>query len=169
MTQKFISCLTLFLTCGIMAACCDQSTAWEIKPSAETEFETETETETDWSQWNGTWQLVSGKFAGNDMPEVLVKTMSLTINDGNFEIKSTQLTETGKLVLVESNDESKPKELQINTESGPNAGKKLSTIYRFKDGNLTICYSINGKRPEEFVTNQENGFLLLEYKKQEDQ
>jgi len=50
---------------------------------------------------------------------------------------------------------------------GPNAGRTIPCIHKFKDEVLTICYGLSGTRPAKFATGKDQQLYLVNYRRKE--
>ena len=113
-------------------------------------------------QLNGTWQPTSIKLNGYSLPREQLQTIRLQIMDGRFEFTAGETRETGTLAVAAGAD-GHPDQLNLDYESGPSQGTSLRGIYRLDKGKLTVCYSLDGKRPAVFASSLESETMLLEY------
>lgn len=111
----------------------------------------------------GTWVPVDAELGGQKFPDVVLKTMKLTINDGNYTVNVGEQIDKGT-VKIEST--TTPKAMDITGTEGPNQGKTLPAIYELKGDTLRICYDLEGKqRPTEFKTAMGTQQFLVNYKR----
>ena len=58
-----------------------------------------------------------------------------------------------------------PKQMDIAGIKGPNAGRTIIAIYRFKNHQLTVCHGLKGNRPTAFHSAKGSVILLVEFEK----
>ena len=112
---------------------------------------------------NGSWGVKVGTMAGNKLDANLTGSMKLMIKENKFETKVGSISESGELVMDTSK---KPMTMDIVIKEGPNKGKTLKCIFKLENGELTVCYAIEGDRPDKFESTSTNQWLLVTYKKQ---
>jgi uncharacterized protein (TIGR03067 family) len=96
----------------------------------------------------GRWKAVTGELAGQPMTEAVLKTISLKLDNGKYEVFVGGNPDRGTYTMDAT---SKPKGITITGTEGPNRGKTFPAIYELKDDTLRICYNLSGgKRPTEF-------------------
>ena len=98
----------------------------------------------------GTWLPVTAELAAQPMPDSLLKSISLKLDNGKYEASVGTVSDTGTYTLDSA---AKPKGMTITGTAGPNNGKSFPAIYELKGDTLRICYDLSGaKRPAEFKT-----------------
>jgi uncharacterized protein (TIGR03067 family) len=114
----------------------------------------------------GNWKPVKAELAGQPMPEAVLKTISLKLDNGKYEVFVGEEPDRGTYTLDSS---SKPKSMIITGTEGPNHGKSFPAIYELKDGTLRICYDLFGaKRPTEFRTSAGTRLYLVTYNRRKE-
>ncbi len=112
---------------------------------------------------DGTWLPVQAELAGQKFPDELLKTMKLTMADGKYTVKVSDVVDKGTYKL---DPEAKPKAIDITGGEGPNKGKTFLAIYELKDDSLRVCYDLEGKkRPTDFKTEKDTQLFLVTYKR----
>jgi uncharacterized protein (TIGR03067 family) len=111
----------------------------------------------------GIWIPVKAELGGQRMPDAVLKTITLKLNNSEYEVsiageggpdKGTWTLDTA----------AKPKGMKITGVKGPNAGKVFPAIYELKSDVLRVCYDLSGaKRPAEFKTNPGTQLYLVTY------
>src|SRR5579859_2906770 len=117
----------------------------------------------------GTWIPTKAELAGQPMPDAVLKTITLKLNEGEYEVTVTGEPEPdrGTWTLDTS---AKPKGMKIIGVKGPNAGKTFPAIYELKADTLRVCYDLSGaKRPTEFKTIVGTQLYLVTYHRQKKQ
>ena len=92
----------------------------------------------------GTWLPVKAELAGQPMPDTVLKSISLKLDNGKYEVFAAGKPDRGTYTLESTTE---PKSMAVGAE-GPNNGKTLPAIYELKGDTLRICYDLSGaKRP----------------------
>src|SRR5256885_3342811 len=100
----------------------------------------------------GTWIPIKAELAGHPMADAVLKTISLKLDNGKYEVFVGDEPDRGTYTLdVTSN----PRGMTVIGTEGANHDKTFPAIYELgKDDNgdtLRICYDLSGaKRPTEF-------------------
>jgi uncharacterized protein (TIGR03067 family) len=111
----------------------------------------------------GTWIPVKAELAGQPLADAVLKTITLKLNKGDYEVTITGEPEPDKGTWT-LDSAAKPKGMKIEGVKGPNAGKTFPAIYEIKADTLRICYDLSGaKRPEEFKTSAGTKLFLVTY------
>jgi uncharacterized protein (TIGR03067 family) len=111
----------------------------------------------------GNWTPDKAELAGQPMPEAVLKTISLKLRDGSYEVSVAGHPDKGTYRL---DSHAKPKSITITGTEGPNKGKTFPSIYKLQDDTLLICYDLSGKqRPTEFKTLPRTKLYLVTYKR----
>jgi uncharacterized protein (TIGR03067 family) len=106
----------------------------------------------------GTWQRVSMVVDGKEVPAEDVKAQQLTIKGNRYTLRIGKQSREGTLKLDSSK---KPREVDIKSASGPNAGKVLKGIYELDGDTFKYCIAAPGKdRPTEFPSKPGTGQAL---------
>jgi uncharacterized protein (TIGR03067 family) len=113
--------------------------------------------------FEGIWIPVKAELAGQPMPDAVLKTITLKINKGEYEVTVTGVPEPDTGTWTFDSD-AKPKGMTITSLKGPNAGKTFLAIYEFNADTLRVCYDLSGaKRPTEFKTAAGTQLFLATY------
>ncbi len=112
----------------------------------------------------GKWSPVKAELAGQPMPDEVLKTISLKIDDGKYEVFVGDEPDRGTCT---SDSTTTPKSMTITGTDGPNKGKTFEAIYEISGDTLRVCYDLSGeKRPTEFKTVAGTQMYLVTYKRQ---
>lgn len=107
---------------------------------------------------NGIWVPVQQEIGGSPIPVGFMEGAELTIADSRYKVIAGGVD---KGVIKYNGDK-----MDIYGKKGPNAGKHFMAIYKYDNGELTICYNLNGDAyPKAFETKSNAMFLLSVYKK----
>ena len=111
----------------------------------------------------GSWKPVTAELGGQPMPESVIKSVSLKLDNGKYEVFVGDRPDRGTYAI---NAGSKPKSMTINGTEGPNLGKIFPAIYELNADTLRICYDLSGaKRPAEFKSAAGTKLYLVTYKR----
>ena len=111
----------------------------------------------------GNWKPVKAELAGQPMADAVLKSISLKLDNGKYEVLVGEAPDKGTYTL---DSRSKPRSMVITGTDGPNQGKIFPAIYELKGDTLTICYDLSGKaRPTEFKSKPGTRLFLATYKK----
>ena len=114
----------------------------------------------------GSWQPVRAELAGQPMTETVLKTISLKLDNGKYEVLVGGNPDKGTYTIDST---SKPKGMTITGTEGPNHGKTFPAIYELKGDTLRICYDLSGaKRPTEFKSVSGTRLYLVTYNRKKD-
>ena len=112
----------------------------------------------------GNWKPIKAELATQPMSKNVLKSISLKMEDGKYEVFVGDKPDKGTYTLDSS---TKPKSMTITGTAGPNSGKTFPAIYELKGDTLRICYDLAGtKRPTEFKTVAGTKLYLVTYKKE---
>ncbi|QEH35094.1 hypothetical protein OJF2_36390 [Aquisphaera giovannonii] len=111
----------------------------------------------------GTWGFVSGEVGGVKLPDEVLKTMSLVLEDGKYTTKSPGPDDKGTVKIDPGKE---PKAMDITGVEGPNKGRTFPAIYVLDGDTLKICYDLSGKaRPTEFKSPPGTKHFLAVYRR----
>jgi len=114
----------------------------------------------------GIWRPVKAELGGQPMTEAVLKSTSLKLDNGKYEVSVGGNPDKGAYLLDSS---SKPKGMTITGTEGPNSGKTFPTIYELKGDTLRICYDLSGeKRPTEFKSLAGTRLYLVTYNRKKE-
>jgi uncharacterized protein (TIGR03067 family) len=109
----------------------------------------------------GSWIPVKAELSGQPMANAVLKTISLKMTDGKYDVLVGDHPDSGTYLL---DPNSNPKGITITGVEGPNSGKTFPAIYEIKGDTLRICYDLSGaKRPVEFKTVAGTKLYLVTY------
>ncbi len=114
----------------------------------------------------GSWKPVKAELAGQPMADAVLKSISLKLDNGKYEVLVGETPDKGTYTL---DSRSKPRSMVITGTDGPNQGKTFPAIYELKGDTLRICYDLSGvKRPTEFKSIAGTKLYLVTYNRQKD-
>ena len=108
---------------------------------------------------NGTWTPVQQEIAGKSLPQVAFENQRLIISDSIYSFTAESVD---KGVVQYKNNK-----MDIYGKEGVNAGKHFTAIYRYENGQLSICYNLTGDSyPLAFETKTQPALFLAIFKKE---
>ena len=109
----------------------------------------------------GSWTPVKAKFGGQPMTDAVLKSISLKLGSGKYEVSVGGIPDNGTYALDPTSD---PKSMTVTGTEGPNRGKTFPAIYELNGDTLRICYDLSGaKRPTEFLSIAGTQLYLVTY------
>ena len=109
----------------------------------------------------GLWAPVTAELAGQAMPDTVVKTISLKLDGGKYEVFVGSRPDKGTYTLDAA---SQPNGMTVTGTDGPNKGRTFPCIYELRGDTLRICYDLSGaKRPTEFKSSAGTKLYLVTY------
>jgi uncharacterized protein (TIGR03067 family) len=114
---------------------------------------------------HGTWIPVKAELGGQPMPDAVLKTITLKLNNSEYEVSvaGEPGPDKGTWTLDST---ARPKGMKITGVKGPNAGKTFPAIYELEGDRFRVCYDLSGaKRPTEFKTSAGTQLYLVTYKR----
>jgi len=107
---------------------------------------------------NGVWVPARQELGGTLLPKVVFEKQKLIISDSTYTFSAESID---KGVVKFSNNK-----MDIYGREGVNAGKHFTAIYKYENGQLTICYNLKGDNyPETFETKGKPMYFLSVFKK----
>ena len=111
----------------------------------------------------GNWKPAKAELAGQPMPDDVLKSISLKLDTGKYEVFVGDKPDKGTYTLDAA---TKPRSITITGTEGPNRGKTFPAIYELKGDTLRICYDLSGaKRPTEFKSMTGTRLYLVTYQR----
>lgn len=109
----------------------------------------------------GYWTPVKAELSGQPMSDAILKTISLKLTDGKYEVHVGTQPDNGTYSL---DDTIRPKRITVVGTEGPNRGRTFPAIYELNGDTLRICYDLSGaKRPVEFKSAPGTKLYLVTY------
>lgn len=112
----------------------------------------------------GKWVPTKAELAGQPMADDVLKTITLKLDDGKYEVHVGDKPDKGTYTLDST---TQPRGMSITGTDGPNRDKTFPAIYELKGDTLRICYDLSGKqRPTEFKTAAGTKLYLVTYSRE---
>ena len=112
----------------------------------------------------GKWRPTSAVLAGQPLPEAVLKSISLKLAQGKYEVFVGEHPDRGAYTLAAT---ATAKLITVTGTEGPNHGKTFPAIYDLNKDTLRICYDLSGaKRPTEFKSVAGTKLYLVTYQRQ---
>jgi len=109
----------------------------------------------------GTWKQVKAQLSGQPMSDDLVKSITLKMDKGNYEVFVGDKPDKGTYTIDST---TQPKSMTVTGTEGPNQGKTFPAIYDLNGDTLRICYDLSGaKKPTEFKSIAGTKLYLVTY------
>lgn len=110
-------------------------------------------------EMNGTWIPIQQEMGGKNLPPAAFEKYKLVVQDSIYTYGTPDVDQG---VVYYKNGK-----LDIYGRKGVNAGKHYTAIYKFDNGQLSICYNLAGDSyPEAFETKSKSTLFLSVYKKE---
>ena len=114
----------------------------------------------------GSWKPATAELAGQPMPDAILKSISLKLDNGKYEVFVGEQPDRGTYTIDSA---TQPRGMTITGTDGPNRGKTFPAIYELKGDTLRICYDLSGaKRPTEFKTSAGTQLYLVTYNRKKE-
>jgi uncharacterized protein (TIGR03067 family) len=111
----------------------------------------------------GNWTPVEAELGGQPMDDAILKTISLKLGNGTYEVYVGDKPDKGTFKIDSS---TAPKSMDVTGSEGPNQGRTFLAIYQLKDQRLCICYDLSGvSRPKEFKSKAGTKLYLVTYRR----
>jgi uncharacterized protein (TIGR03067 family) len=109
----------------------------------------------------GNWKPARAELAGQPLADGLLKTISLKLDNGKYEVFVGEHPDRGTYTLDAN---TRPGSMTVTGTEGPNKGKTFPAIYELNGDTLRICYDLSGaKRPAEFKSTAGTKLYLVTY------
>jgi uncharacterized protein (TIGR03067 family) len=114
--------------------------------------------------YEGHWTANSATLAGKALPRVITDSIELAVTGVQYEVNVGGRTDKGTCTV---DRETSPNRMTITGTDGPNAGKKILTIFDFPEATqMRVCYDLTGTAyPDRFESTAENGLFLVIYER----
>lgn len=107
----------------------------------------------------GRWQPVAAQLGGREFPVTGFRGAVLELRADTYEFGADRGRVSLRATAV-------PAQMDIQGESGPNAGKSIPAIYALQNDELVICYQLgSGPRPTTFDSVAGSQLLLVRYRR----
>jgi len=117
---------------------------------------------------DGVWKPLKGELGGRPMPEEVMKSITLTLTNSNYDVYVGTDTARDR-GTAKYNTKVAPMTIDITGTNGPNMGKTIPAIYEVDGDTLRVCYDLSGaKHPTEFKTTPGTQLFLVTYQRKKD-
>ena len=107
----------------------------------------------------GTWMPIKQEIGGKAVPKEAFEAQRLIISDSSYTF-TAESVDKGVVRYTDA-------KMDIYGKEGVNAGKHFTAIYKYENGELTICYNLAGTGyPESFETKSSPMLFLCVFKKE---
>ena len=107
---------------------------------------------------NGIWMPVKQEIGGKELPAAAFEKQKLTISDNTYIVIAESI-DKGEVIYRNG-------KMDIYGKEGVNKGKHFTAIYKYENGQLTICYNLSGDSyPVTFETKSKSMLFLSVFKK----
>jgi uncharacterized protein (TIGR03067 family) len=114
----------------------------------------------------GDWVPVKAEMSGQPMPDAVLKTIRLNLDNGKYVAYVGKEPDKGTYTVDAT---SSPKSITVTGTEGPNVGKTFPSIYELNGDTLRICYDLSGaKRPAEFKSITGTKLYLVTYQRKKE-
>jgi len=108
---------------------------------------------------NGSWKPVREEIGGSELPPAAFEKQKLIVSDSNYTFIAESI-DKGVAIYKDG-------KMDIYGKDGVNKGKHFTSIYKFENELLLICYNLSGdKYPEAFETKSKPTYFLVTFKKE---
>jgi len=108
---------------------------------------------------NGSWKPVRQEIGGSELPAAAFEKQKLIVSDSNYTFIAESI-DKGVAIYKDG-------KMDIYGKDGVNKGKHFTSIYKFENELLLICYNLSGdKYPEAFETKSKPTYFLVTFKKE---
>ena len=109
----------------------------------------------------GIWQPLYASLGGEEAPKMALDKMELVLTGGEYAVRFGGVTADQGTFTADAGS------MTLVGVSGPNAGRTIPSIFKFKEDVLTICYGLSGTRPAKFATGKDPQLYLVNYRRKE--
>ncbi len=107
----------------------------------------------------GRWQPITAQLGGREFPMAGFRGAVLELEADSYEFGADRGWVSLRATAV-------PAQMDIQGESGPNAGKSIPAIYSLQNDELVICYQLGqGPQPTSFDSVAGSQLLLVRYRR----
>ncbi|WP_438479636.1 TIGR03067 domain-containing protein [Oleiharenicola lentus] len=113
---------------------------------------------TDAQKIEGLWRPAYAEFDGEEAPKMALDKMELELTSaGKYFVRFGGVTgDEGTYTVT-------PEALTLHGVTGPNAGKKIPSLFKFNGEMLSVCYGLDGVLPTRYATGVGQQRYLVNY------
>jgi uncharacterized protein (TIGR03067 family) len=109
----------------------------------------------------GIWQPLYAELDGEEAPKMMLDKMEIVLTGGEYAVRFGGVTADQGTYVVDAGG------ITLVGVTGPNAGRTIPCIFKFKEEVLTICFGLSGTRPAKFATGKDQQLYLVNYRRKE--
>ncbi len=110
----------------------------------------------------GLWQPVYAELDGEETPRMVLDKMEVELTGGKYTVRFGGVAADHGTYTIE------PDGITLLGVAGPNAGRTIPCLFKFVGGALSVCYGLDGARPEKFATAKGRQLYLVNYQRKSD-
>ena len=110
----------------------------------------------------GIWHPVYAEMDGEEAPKMVLDKMEIELAGGKYTVRFGGVAADHGTYAVDAQG------LTLLGVAGPNAGRTIPCLFKFAGGALSICYGLDGTRPEKFATTVGSQLYLINYRRKSD-
>lgn len=121
----------------------------------------------DLERMGGVWKIAAVEANGAEAGTEDSAGLTVTIRGRNYTVAKEGERDRGKFSI---RPEQNPKQMDIEPDTGPGAGRMIPAIYEFSGDKLRICYATQegAERPTSFKTTPDSGEVLITYERKQE-
>lgn len=109
----------------------------------------------------GRWRPLQAELDGEAAPMEVLERTEVEFAGGRYAVRFGPFTaDEGTFAL-----DAAAGQCTLRGTQGPNAGKTIPCLYELEDGELRVCYGLDGERPSAFATQPGSGTYLVTYRR----
>jgi len=109
----------------------------------------------------GIWQPVYAELDGEEAPRMALEQLELELSGGKYTVRfGGETSDHGTYEIEEAG-------ITLCGISGPNEGRSIPSLVKISGEVLSICYGLQGQRPEKFATGTGRQHYLVNYHRKE--
>lgn len=109
----------------------------------------------------GLWQPVYAELGGEEAPKMMLDKMEVELTEDHYTVRFGGETYDRGTYAVDAEG------ITLRGTAGTNAGRTIPCIFKFSGGALSICYGLDGARPDNFTTAGDRKRYLVNYRRKE--
>lgn len=111
----------------------------------------------------GIWQIESAELAGEKMPDLVAHKIDVELADGSYTVRfDGEIADRG---TYELGSHPVGQAITLHGLVGTNAGRTIPAICQIVDGQLHVCYGLDGIVPAAFLSTPGAAHFLARYRR----